>query len=139
MNDIDAFERHSRSRKTDVVIHAERINDCAKLIMHRLAARHIRRNPESLKPVRDLAEHWMHQVGPINIVSGWSDLLKGDPDCIAERMTARTEFACWLRLSSPMLALAGFSLTDVELRRRIWRMARKHEMMRAGKAESLPL
>jgi hypothetical protein len=100
--------------------HAELVNDRAKLIMHRLIARRLKREPGALTWVRARLD----EVGdnPPAYVDEWREILKGDVDAVRRRLIERSPEMTRLRLSSPFLGV--LPLSDPELRRRIHRKAR---------------
>lgn len=104
-------------------MHAEAVNDRAKLIIHRLAARALLRDPALMEAARE-RQAWLRGQGRITSRTDmWDDLLAMPTSAVARRMTGRGEQADILRSTSPFPTCLP-CLRDVALRRRIWRKAR---------------
>lgn len=93
-------------------------DDRAKLLMHRLIARHF------TATAVDAARAWNaeHDDGR-NCRQEWRDLMDLPVDQLRRRLTERSEEMTRLRLSSPFPVVCDF--TDETLRRRIWRLAKR--------------
>jgi hypothetical protein len=106
-------------------INKERVNDTAKLIMHRLIARELGRDPSLVKRAKDAlghgAEHFRHH----SFVQDWNELLDLPVPEIRHRLTSRDEDIARLRLSSPFVLAQGVNFEDEALRHRIWRAAKR--------------
>lgn len=99
---------------------AEAVNDRAKLLLHRLVARGLAREPglieaarSRLDPSADAPDH----------VREWEELLRLEPALIRRALVSRSERMTRLRLSSPFYG--GCGLQDPAFRRRVWRVARR--------------
>ena len=115
--------RHEhRQAKAARTINAERVNDRAKRMIHRIVARRmasdagiIERARAALSRARTSGKHYTY-------VDEWESLLAREPDELRRLITENSETMNRLRISSPFSLLAG--VEDPELRRRIWRKAR---------------
>ena len=103
----------------------ERVNDTAKLMMHRLVARAIGRDPSLVE--RAKAE--LRGPSGYSNVQDWNDILSRPTIEIRRLLTRRDENMTRLRLSSPFVLADGVDFTDQKLRHRIWRAA-KHALPR---------
>ena len=105
-------------------IDAEAVNDRAKLILHRLAARRLARAPETLDLARAeiAARRARDASGRAEFLDEWDALLAAGPAVVRRKLVERTETMRRLRLSTPFALLAG--MTDPDFRRRVWRRAR---------------
>jgi hypothetical protein len=102
------------------LVNRERVNDTAKLIMHRLVARAICRDPSLVEKAKAvLAQH----LGGYSCVQDWNDILSLPVTEVRHRLTSRDENMTRLRVSSPFAFLKDLNFADVDLRRRIWRDA----------------
>ena len=101
---------------------AELVNDRAKLLLHRIAARRLREDPTLLERARVHLEEIRAQRQERSYMGEWEDLLSLDVASLRQMIVQRGERMTRLRLSSPFPVLLG--ITDPETRRRIWRNAR---------------
>lgn len=101
-------------------LNEEAVNDRAKLIMHRLAARRLASNPSLIDVAKSRITGGSQ---PPEYVSEWRDVLDLDAAEVRRTITSRSEKMERLRLSSPFGLVLDF--TEPVLRRRIWRLARK--------------
>lgn len=108
-------------------VHPERVNDLAKLIMHRLIARAIGRDPSLVEKAKDILAQW---EGGYSSVDDWNDILTLPLIEIRQALTRRDENMTRLRLSSPFAFVGGIDFANLDLRRRIWRDA--HQMAGAS-------
>ncbi|MBP2315501.1 hypothetical protein [Azospirillum soli] len=100
---------------------AERVNDAAKRLMHRLIARRLPREPDLLARARArVADTGTPQP---DCVAEWRALLNLPLADLRRRITERSEEMERLRSSSPLLGDGYYA--DIDLRRRIWRAARR--------------
>jgi hypothetical protein len=106
-------------------INRERVNDTAKLIMHRLIAREIGRDPSLIERVRGSLGHRAEHLQHRSFVQDWHELLDLPLPEIRHRITSRDEDMTRLRLSSPFVLAQGINFEDEALRRRIWRAAKR--------------
>lgn len=103
-----------------LTINEESVNDRAKLLMHRVAARRLASDPDLIEAARSKV---IGGVNPPDYVSEWREVLDLDVAEVRRELTRRTERMDRLRLSSPFGLVINFG--DPVLRRRIWRLARK--------------
>lgn len=94
---------------------AEAVNDRAKLIMHRLIARHLARSELSLDSL------YKSFAGSPDAVE-WQSILQKDRLSIRRLITRRGPELNRLRLTSPLMSV--LDLRDPDLRKRIWKKAR---------------
>jgi hypothetical protein len=107
-------------------VNQELVNDTAKLMIHRLIARAIGRDPSLIDRAKtSLDRSSLERYEGYSFVSEWSDLLRLPPLKIRRRLTSRDEEMTRLRLSSPFVTAEGIDFSDVALRRRIWRAAKR--------------
>ncbi|BCB21870.1 hypothetical protein [Bosea sp. ANAM02] len=103
----------------------ERINDRAKLIMHRLVARELARDPALVNRARDYLRARAFQLPGRDTTLEREKLLSLPASVLRRKLTCRSEDMVRLRLSSPFMVVSSLGLDDIPLRRRIWRMARR--------------
>lgn len=105
-------------------INAETVNDRAKLIMHRIAARRLGREADILiDAARRVLEDERRRGPGYRYLDEWEALLERNPRELRRLITQRSDRMSWLRSTSPFGRVLG--LTDPTLRRRIWRLARR--------------
>jgi hypothetical protein len=110
--------RENRARRSSVP-NREAVNDRAKLILHRLVARRLRRDPALVEQARArLCE--MTSIAPDDL-EAWTDLLNAPVTTLAHKLGERSDTMTRLRSVSPFI-LEGVS-SDVAWRRRLWRKA----------------
>ncbi|HLH93101.1 MAG TPA: hypothetical protein VKX28_32150 [Xanthobacteraceae bacterium] len=106
-------------------LNQEIVNDTAKLIMHRLVARELARDPSVLDrahvQLTRMAERYPEQPW----VGEWAEILRRPIAQIAAFLISRDERAVRLRLSSPFTLGGPIDFKDEATRRRIWRAARR--------------
>jgi hypothetical protein len=103
----------------------ERVNDTAKLMMHRLIARRLGRDPSLVERAKVSLSRSADRFGGYTFIPDWSELLDLPVPEIRHRLTRRNEEMTRLRLSSPFVLAEGIDLEDEALRRRIWRAAKR--------------
>lgn len=101
-------------------VNEETVNDRAKLIMHRLIARRLLREPDLIMAARSRLSA---PDGAADHVREWDDLLRLEPQLIRRALTSRSEHMERLRLSSPFANVSDFR--DPAFRKRVWRLARR--------------
>jgi len=107
-------------------VNQEQVNDTAKLMIHRLFARAIGRDPSLIDKAKiSLDRSSSEPYEGYSFVSEWSALLRLPPSKVRRCLTSRDEEMTRLRLSSPFVIADGIDLSDVALRRRIWRAAKR--------------
>jgi hypothetical protein len=102
------------------LVNQERVNDTAKLMMHRLVARAIGRDPSLVEKAK--AE--LRGLGGYSYVQDWNDILSRPTTEIRRLLTRRDENMTRLRLSSPF-AFVGIDFTEPNLRSRVFQHARQ--------------
>lgn len=119
VEDVRAFARGLRERPR---INAELVNDRAKLLYHRLVARRLRRDPGLVLRARDvIADSSFRAVE----AAAWHSLLSGSLPALMRVLTGRSAEATRLRLNSPFPFVDELKIEKEELRRRLWRAARR--------------
>lgn len=103
----------------------EVVNDAAKLMMHRLVARALARDPSMLNRARVSATRIAERYPDRDFVREWDILLRLPVPQIRNRLTSRDPAMYRLRLSSPFVLIEGLGLADPGLRRRIRRAAQR--------------
>jgi len=109
-------------------MNSERQNDRAKLIMHRIVARRLAKEPELIDQARLVLDRW-RQADPgqgwRSWIEEWGRLLRLPVERVRMEIVRRTETADRLRISSPFALVPGLMPKDVVLRKRIWRIAKR--------------
>jgi hypothetical protein len=103
----------------------EMVNDRAKLIMHRLIARSLARNPFLVERAKMC--HWQIALRFPNrsFVRDWDDLLGRPLADLRAQLTSRSLRMKRLRLSSPFALVDELDFTEPTTRRRIWSAAQR--------------
>lgn len=108
-----------------VALNQEHVNDTAKLMIHRLIARAIGRDPSLVEKARVSLDRNSQHFEGYSFIREWSELLDL-PACEIRRLLAsRSERMTRLRLSSPFILADGIDFSNPALRRRIWRAAKR--------------
>ena len=82
-------------------VNQEQVNDTAKLMIHRLIAREVGRDPSLIDRAKiSLDRSSSERYAGYSFVSEWSDLLRLPPLQVRRRLTSRDEEMTRLRLSS---------------------------------------
>ena len=110
------------------------MNDTAKLIMHRLAARALLRDPSVLDRVKGQLARMAERYPEQPWIAEWAEILRRPIAQIAAFPTSREERAARLLLSSPFTLGGPVDFKDEATRRRIWRAARRVAIRRAAAA-----
>jgi hypothetical protein len=108
-----------------VELNQEYVNDTAKLMMHRLIARAIGRDPSLVEKAKVSLERSSQHFEGYLFVCEWSELLEQPLSEIRRLLTSRSERMTRLRLSSPFILAEGINFGNTALRRRIWRAAKR--------------
>jgi hypothetical protein len=103
----------------------ETVNDTAKLIMHRLIARELARDPTLVERARVRLEKMAVRFPDRSFVRDWEAVLQRPVSEIAAVLTGRNQEARRLRLSSPFILADGIDFKDEALRRRIGQAAKR--------------
>jgi hypothetical protein len=109
----------------NVELNQERVNDTAKLMMHRLIARAISRDSSLLEKAKVSLERSSQHFEGYSFAREWSELLDQPPSEIRSLLASRSETMTRLRLSSPFILAEGVDFGNMALRRRIWRAAKR--------------
>jgi hypothetical protein len=109
----------------DPVINQETVNDTAKLIMHRLIARLLVRDPTLIGRARVSLAEIAHHFPARSFITDWERLLCLPTPQLRALLTSRNEEMRHLRLSSPFVTAEGVDFADQALRRRIRRAAKR--------------
>jgi hypothetical protein len=109
----------------DTPLNQETVNDTAKLIMHRLIARSLARDPMLVDRAKvSLAKISLH-FPDRSFIADWEELLRLPTRELRALLTSRDQNMRRLRLSSPFTTAEGVDFTDQTLRRRIRRAAKR--------------
>jgi hypothetical protein len=117
-------------------VNQEQVNDTAKLMMHRLVARVIGRDPSVIERAKISLDRSSLLHEGYSFVREWSDLLGLPPSKLRRRLTSRDEEMARLRLSSPFVIADGIDFSDIALRRRIWQAAKRLAVKSAVRASA---
>ena len=101
------------------------VGDTAKLIMHRLIARQIRRDPALVEKAKIAHARQADQFAGWPFVREWDELLSLPPDKLTSKLISRDREMVRLRNSSPFYFCEGVDLRDYKMRIRIGRAARR--------------
>ncbi|MBX9777333.1 MAG: hypothetical protein K2Y71_23395 [Xanthobacteraceae bacterium] len=112
-------------------LNQEIINDTANLIMHRLIARSLARDPTLISRARASHSRISRRFLDRSFVAEWDTLLRLPACQLRALLTCRTEQMKRLRLSSPFTTAKGVDFSSRPLRHRI-RQAAKRIAMRAS-------
>lgn len=116
-------------------INRETINDAAKLIMHRLIAWHLARNPAILERARIANASAAEKFKDYPFVGEWDEILNLPPSVIRAKLASRSPAMTQLRSASPFVN-AGIGLTDYNRRIRIGRAAKRIVARRLSKTST---
>ena len=108
-----------------VELKQEHVNDTAKLMMHRLIARAIGRDPSLVEKAKASLDRSSQHFEGYSFVREWSELLDLPAPEIRRLLASRSERMTRLRLSSPFILAEGIDFGNTALRRRIWRAAKR--------------
>jgi hypothetical protein len=100
-------------------LNQEMVNDAAKLIMHRLIARLVARDPSLIDRAKISLLRTSTRFPDRSFVAEWEELLRLPAWELRARLTSRTQHMKRLRLSSPFVMAEGVDFGDPTLRRRI--------------------
>ncbi len=101
------------------------VGDTAKLIMHRLIARQIRRDPALVDKAKIAHARQANQFADWPFVREWDELLSLSPDELTSKLISRDREMVRLRNSSPFYLCEGVDFRDYEMRISISRSARR--------------
>jgi hypothetical protein len=108
-----------------VELNQEHVNDTAKLMIHRLIARAISRDPSLVEKAKVSLDQSSRRFEGYSFVREWSELLDHPPSEVRRLLASRSERMTRLRLSSPFVLAEGIDFGNTALRRRIWRAAKR--------------
>jgi hypothetical protein len=103
----------------------ETVNDTAKLIMHRLIARELARDPSLVDRARVQLEKMATRYPHRSFIRDWDAVLRRPVAEIITVLTGYDQEARRLRLSSPFVLADGIDFKDEALRRRIGQAAKR--------------
>ena len=106
-------------------VNREIVNDAAKLIMHRLLARALARDPSLIERAKAALAASAARFPNRSFIADWNELLHLPVGELRSRLTSRSQESKRLRLSSPFVTADGVDFTDETLRRRIGRAAKR--------------
>jgi hypothetical protein len=109
----------------DITVNQEVINDTAKLMIHRLVARALARDPSLIEGAKTSHKRARERFPDRTFVRRWNELLASPLSELRLRLVSRDRDMDRLRLSSPFATADGFDFTEPVLRRRIWAAARR--------------
>jgi hypothetical protein len=109
----------------DVRVNQETVNDAAKLMMHRLIARRLGRDPSLVERARIAQAKIAVRFTDRPFVREWDELLRLPAATLRRKLVSRISDMARLRISSPFLVTEGVDFTDYDLRLRIRRAARR--------------
>lgn len=109
----------------DTPVNQEVVNDTAKLIMHRLIARSLGRDPSLRERARVSLATMASHFPALSFGQEWDKLLRLPTNELRRRLVDRDPEMKRLRLSSPFVIAEGIDFTQPALRRRIRRAARR--------------
>jgi hypothetical protein len=117
--------RERIDKTMDVRVNQETVNDAMRLMMHRLIARELGRDPSLLDRARISQAKMAERFADRPFVREWDELLSAPAAALRTRLTSRDSDMVRLRSSSPFALAEGVDFTDYDLRLRIQRAARR--------------
>lgn len=108
-----------------VTINQEIVNETAKLMIHRLISREIRRDPSLIQRAKASHARIADRYVGCAFVREWDELLNLPPSELRAKLISRTSDMVRLRASSPFVLAEGIDFTDYDLRLRIRRAAKR--------------
>jgi hypothetical protein len=121
-DELRAFARELRNPPRT---NAEQINDRAKLLYHRLVARRLRRDPGLVPRVRDVVGKSPFAAAAPLWADEWRRLLSAPLPQLLGVLVERSSRATRLRVNSPFPFVDELKIEKEELRRRLWKVARR--------------
>jgi hypothetical protein len=106
-------------------LNQESVNDTAKLIMHRIIARALVRDPSLVDRAKSSLAVISARFPDRSFVADWEELLGLPTSRLRVLLTHRGQRMKRLRLSSPFVTAEGVDFRDETLRRRIRRAAKR--------------
>jgi hypothetical protein len=117
-------------------LNCETVNDAAKLIMHRLIARALARDPSLVERAKAALAASAIRFPNRSFIADWNALLELPAGELRSRLTSRSQEGKRLRLSSPFVTAAGIDFTDAALRRRIGCAAKRCATRMSGHGDA---
>jgi hypothetical protein len=118
-----------------IMVNESEIGDTAKLMIHRLIARQIRRDPTLIDRARSVHARQADQSEGWPFVQEWDALLSLPPAKLTSKLVSLDREMVRLRNSSPFYL--AFDLKDPEFRVRIARAARRLAQQRCRQRTSI--
>jgi hypothetical protein len=109
----------------DARVNQETVNDAAKLVMHRLIARKLGRDPSLVERARMAQAKVAARFAGRPFLREWDQLLSLPAQELRAKLVSRDSGMARLRISSPFVLAEGVDFTDYDLRLRIRRAARR--------------
>jgi hypothetical protein len=109
----------------DVRVNQEAVNDAAKLMMHRLIARKLGRDPSVVEQAKISQARIAERFVGRPFVREWDELLTLPVAELRAKLVSRDSDMVRLRISSPFVLAAGVDFTDYNVRLRIRQAARR--------------
>lgn len=109
----------------NIAVNQEKVNDTAKLMMHRLVSRELCRDPSLVERAKASLARSAQQYAGRPFVQEWEGLLRLPLAELRARLTSHHSDMVRLRVSSPFLLDAGIDFTDYNFRLRIRRAAKR--------------
>jgi hypothetical protein len=122
VEELKAFARRLRDRPRS---NPELVNDRAKLLYHRLVARRLRHRPSLVARAKDVVSKPPFADSGRQIIEEWRRLLNGPAPSLIDALIGRSAESRRLRLNSPFPFVDELKIDDEELRRRLWRVAKR--------------
>lgn len=101
------------------------VGDTAKLIMHRLIVRQMRRDPTLVEKAKVVHARQAGQFADWPFVREWEDLLSLPPAELTSKLVSRDREMVRLRNSSPFYLAESVDFGDYDMRIRIRRAAKR--------------
>jgi hypothetical protein len=106
-------------------VNAAVVGDLAKLIMHRLVARRMRRDCSLVERAKKVQARMAEQYGGWPFIAEWNELLAMPPAALRARLISRDRDMVRLRNTPPFYLTEGIDFGDYDHRIRIARAARR--------------
>jgi hypothetical protein len=106
-------------------VNAAVVGDFAKLIVHRLVARRMRRDSSLVERAKKVQARMAEQYGGWPFVADWNELLAMPPAALRDKLVSRDREMVRLRNTSPFYLTEGIDFGDYGYRIRIARAARR--------------
>lgn len=114
------------------------VGDTAKLMMHRLIVRRLRRDPSLVERAKVAHARQAVQFADWPFVREWQDLLALPAGELASKLISRDREMVRLRNSSPFYLAEGIHFGDYDMRVRLRRAARRVVARGLGEQTSSP-